>query len=229
MGNSDLKLWYLKNLDLFKGMKSAEMKILDDITVMQNYNKKEYIYFSLEDVDKVYIIKEGNVEIGYLDESGKELTIDILGAGEFFGTILGKGSPGGYARAVNRALLCIMSRQDFEEFLQRFPAMSLRVLKLMGFKINVLENKLQNLVFKDIKTRICDLLFSLYKKSGDPERGIIKVPLTHQDIANLVGCTRETASLNLSELKKEGVISYEKKRIKILSRERLRQYSSISA
>ena len=229
MGDSSLKLWYLKNLDLFKGMKSTEMEILDDITVMQNYQKKEYIYFSLDDVDKVYIIKEGNVEIGYLDESGKELSIDILGSGEFFGTLLGKGLPGGYARAVNRALVCIMSRQDFEEFLQRVPAMSMRVLKLMGFKINVLENKLQNLVFKDIRTRICDLLFSLYQKNGDYQRNIIKVPLTHQDIANLVGCTRETASLNLSELKKEGVISYEKRRIKILSTEKLRKYSSISA
>ncbi len=89
-----------------------------------------------------------------------------------------------------------MNRQDFEDFLQKFTEMSFRVLKLLGFKINVLENKLQNLVFKDIRTRICNLLSSLYEKSGDRERQLIKVPLTHRDIANLVGCTRETASLN---------------------------------
>ncbi|HFE64057.1 MAG TPA: Crp/Fnr family transcriptional regulator [Caldithrix sp.] len=105
-------------------------------------------------------------------------------------------SAGGYARALSRSLVCSMNRQDFEDFLQKFTEMSFRVLKLLGFKINVLENKLQNLVFKDIRTRICNLLSSLYEKSGDRERQLIKVPLTHRDIANLMGCTRETASLN---------------------------------
>ncbi len=228
MAEANLKLWYLKNLGLFKGAKSQEMKYLNDITVMKNYKKKEYIYFSEQDVDRVYIIKRGNVEIGYLDESGKEFSLDIIGMGEIFGTVLGRGSEGGYARAIDKALICHMSRTDFEEFLQKFPDISMRVLKLLGFRINVLENKLQNLVFKDIKTRICDLLSSLFVKSGNREKGTINVPLTHKDIANLVGCTRETASLNLSELKKEGVISYEKKKIKIESPEKLKRYISIS-
>lgn len=226
MNNANLKLWYLKNLKLFKGAKTEEMKVLDDITIMKNYKKREYIYFSKEDIDRVYIIKSGNVEIGYLDESGKEFSIDILGMGEIFGTVLGQGHTGGYARAIHKALVCHMSRLDFEEFLQKFPEMSLRVLKFLGLKINVLENKLQNLVFKDIKTRICDLLLSLFEKSGDEERMIIKVPLTHRDIANLVGCTRETASLNLSELKKEGIISYENRQIKILMPAKLKLYAS---
>ena len=87
----------------------------------------------------------------------------------------------------------------------------------MSNRLNSLETKLQNLVFSDVKTRICKLLFSLYEKSGDPSTGQIKIPLTHQDIANLVASSRETASLHLSELKKSGVITYERKYIRILS------------
>ncbi|GAB4372955.1 MAG: Crp/Fnr family transcriptional regulator [Calditrichia bacterium] len=226
MKDNSLKLWYLKNLPIFKGAKKQGLKILNDISVMKDYKKKEYIYFSAEDVDKIFLIKEGHVEIGYLDESGKEFAIDILGPGEICGMVPGSGAQGGYARAANRALVCIINRNDFEDFLQKFPEVSFRVLKLFGLKINVLENKLQNLVFKDIKTRICELLYSLYEKSGDPERQIIKIPLTHRDISNLVGCTRETASLNLSELKKEGIIGYEKRRIKILSPDKLKRCKS---
>ncbi len=229
MTEANLKLWYLKNLNLFKNMQPNAMKVLDEITIMENYQKKQYIYFSAEDVEKVYVIKNGHVEIGYLDESGKEFSIDILGPGEIFGTVLGKGSAGGYARSLNKALICVMNQVDFEAFLQKYPEISFRVLKVLGFKINILENKLQNLVFKDIKTRICELLYSLYQKSGDKEKQIIKVPLTHRDIANLVGCTRETASVNLSELKKEGIIDYEKRRIKILSPRKLQQYISFPA
>jgi CRP/FNR family transcriptional regulator len=228
MSEANLKLWYLKNLGIFKGAKTEEMKVLDDITVMKNYKKKEYVYFSKADIDRIYIVKQGNVEIGYLDESGKEFAIDLVGMGEIFGTISGQEGAGGFARAVDRALICHMSRIDFEEYLERFPGMSLRVLKFLGFKINILENKLQDLVFKDIRTRICELLTTLYEKSGDSEQKLIKIPLTHRDIANLVGCTRETASLNLSELKKEGTITYHKRRIKILSESRLKDCRSIN-
>ncbi len=227
MPGSELKLWYLKNLNIFKGMNSREMTMLDDITVMQNYTRREYIYFSREDSDRVYIVKQGHVEIGYLDESGKEFSLDILSPGEIFGTILGHRAASGYARALDRALLCIMSRSDFEAFLQRFPEMSFRVLKLLGSRINVLENKLQNLVFKDIKTRICDLIYSLYRKAGNPRDGTLHIALTHKDIANLVGCTRETASLNLSELKKEGIIDYQNRRIRVLSLPQLKHYTAI--
>ncbi|GAB4333200.1 MAG: Crp/Fnr family transcriptional regulator [Calditrichia bacterium] len=226
MADNSLKLWYLKNLPLFKDTKKFNMAALDEMTVMKNYKKKEYIYFSAEDTDRVYLIKEGHIEIGYLDDSGKEFAVDILGPGEICGTIPGVGNQGGYARALSKALVCVINRNEFEMFLQKYPDVSFRVLKLFGFKINVLENKLQNLVFKDIKTRICDLLYSLYQKSGDKERQIIKVPLTHRDIANLVGCTRETASLNLSELKKEGIIDYDRRRIKILAMDRLKKHIS---
>jgi len=224
MEQNELKLWYLKRLDIFKGVNEAERQRLHDSMLMKNYDKKEYIYFSSESMDKVYIVKKGNVEIGYLDDSGRELAIDILGPGELFGAVHGTGFAGGYARAVDKALICTIDRREFEEFLEKMPKLSAKVLKLLGFKIHILENKLQNLVFKDVKTRICELLYNLYNKSGDKNTGLIRVPLTHQDIANLVGSTRETASVYLSELKKEGVISYERKKITIRSLDSLKRY-----
>ena len=217
MNSGEMKLWYLKNLDIFKGLSGEELHRLKEGTVMKNYKKKEYLFFSSDNINDVYIIKKGNVEIGHLDMSGREFSIDILTKGEIFGAVLGKGFAGGYARAIDRALVCIMDRKEFEEMLEKSPKLSLRVLKLLGFKINILENKLQHLVFKDVKTRICELLKTLYVKSGDKETGEIKISLTHQDIANLVGSTRETTSVYLAELRREGVIEYERKKIKIIS------------
>ncbi|RMG67876.1 MAG: Crp/Fnr family transcriptional regulator [Calditrichaeota bacterium] len=225
MNQNEMKLWYLKNIQVFKGLSDEEMRRINERMIMKNYQKREYIYLSSENLDKVFVIKKGNVEIGYIDEGGRELAIDILGKGEIFGAVMGReGYLGGYARAIDKALICHMPRQEFEEILQRFPNLSYRILKLLGLKINVLENKLQNLVFKDVKTRICELLYNLYRKSGDPDTGRIKIPLTHQDIANLVGSTRETASVYLSELKKEGVIDYERKNIQIVSLRGLERY-----
>ncbi len=223
MSQGQLKLWYLKNIRLFKDFSEAELMKFNDKMVMKDYNKKEYLYLAPENLDTVFLVKQGNIEIGYIDESGRELAIDILGAGEIFGAVPGEGYSGGYARAIDRTIVCILNRTEFEHFLELHPQFSLRVMKLLGAKIRVLENKLQNLVFKDVKTRICELLYSLYQKTGDPKTGLIKITLTHQDIANLVGSTRETASVYLSELKKDGIIDYIRKKIKVTAPGALRR------
>ncbi|NIV04315.1 helix-turn-helix domain-containing protein [Candidatus Saccharibacteria bacterium] len=101
--------------------------------------------------------------------------------------------------------------------MEKYPRFSGKILRSMSDRISTLEMKLQNLVFSDVRTRICKLLLSLYEKAGDQRSGQIKISLTHQDIANLVASSRETASLHLSNLKKDGTIAYERKRIRILS------------
>jgi len=198
--------------------------------VYKKYQKKEFVYLPYEADERVYFIIRGNVEIGYLDESGRELSLDILGSGDIFGAFMrgrlsSEAMSGSFARAVDKALIAFLNRDDFNNFLEKYPRFSTKIRSTMGQRIKMLENKLQNLVFSDVKTRICKLLYALYEKAGDKRSGQIKIQLTHQDIANLVASSRETASLHLSELKKNGVITYERKRIRILSLNSLMRYS----
>ncbi len=165
----------------------------------------------------IYFIKKGNVEIGYLEEDGRELTLDILGSGEIFGSLLGMGFSDGYARALDEVEVCELNRSDFDNFLQKHTQLTYKLLELLALKIGVLKSRLEILVFKDIKTRICRQLLALYKKSGDEINGKIRIPLTHVDMARLVGSTRETVTHFLSELKKEGIITYKRQNISILS------------
>ena len=198
-----------------KDLQATEINLLNARLVQQKYAKKEYIYLPYDNSEKVCFIIHGNVEVGYLDESGRELSIDILGPGEAFGALLGRDLTGGFARSIDKAVLAVLSKDDFAELLERHPRFALRIIALMNQRLNILEAKLRNLVFSDVKTRICKLLLTLFQKSGDRRSGLIKIPLTHQDIANLVASSRETASLHLSELKKSGIIAYERKRIRI--------------
>lgn len=209
-----------------QGIKKSEIKDISSRIVFQKYAKKAYVYLPYNNAEKIYFIKHGNVEVGYLDESGRELSIDILGPGEIFGSFMGQHFSGGFARTVDKAILAILNKDDFEEFLERYPRFAFKIFKLMTQRITTLEIKLQNLVFSDVKTRICKLLYSLYEKAGDKKSGQIKISLTHQDIANLVASSRETASLHLSELKKRGTIAYQRKRIRILSLNDLQRFSA---
>ncbi len=199
-------------------IKRSDLSVFCERLVYKKYRKKEYVYFPYEPDDRVYFVMHGNVEIGYLDESGRELSIDILNSGEIFGAFLRRDSMNGsFARTVDKAVIAFLNRDDFEDFLGKYPHFATEILSTMSTRIEVLERKLRNLVFSDVKTRICKLLYALFDKAGDKTTGLIKIQLTHQDIANLVASSRETASLHLSELKKSGVIAYERKRIRILS------------
>ncbi len=201
----------------FQGIKQTVVDTINERMIHQKFRKREYVYLPYEKSDHIFFVKSGNIEIGYLDESGRELSLDILGPGEIFGSVIGRSLNGSFARAVGNVTLAILNKDDFDEFLEKYPRFSLQMLKMMSERIQVLEVKLQHIVFSDVKTRICKLLQSLLAKAGDPRTGQIRIALTHQDIANLVASSRETASLHLSQLKKAGAISYERKRIRILS------------
>ncbi len=209
---------------VFKSLRQEELEILDKNSVIQQFKKKSYIYMAPEGSQNIYFIKKGNIEIGYLDEEGRELTHDILGSGDLFGPALGLGFSNGYARTLDNTVLAVIQKNVFEHFLEKYPLLSYKLIKILSVKINALENKLQNFVFKDVKARIAQQLLMLFKKSGNEKNGFINIPLTHQDVAKLVGSTRETASVYLAELKSDGVISYNRQKIQILSPENLMRY-----
>lgn len=225
------------NFPFLNGIGNEALQDINSRVVNRKFRKKDFVYLPYDRSEKVYFIVRGNVEIGYLDERGRELSLDILGTGEVFGCFMGKSfSPGNegrqsgsmigeFARSLDNSVLAIINKDDFEMFLEKYHRFSFKMLKMMSQRINTLETKLQNLVFSDVKTRICKLLFSLYQKAGDKRSGQIKIPLTHQDIANLVASSRETASLHLSDLKKSGTISYKRKRIRIISLVELQRHS----
>jgi len=217
------KVNYLQ-FPIFGVLKKEELESFNKDIIIKKSRNKEFLYLPFEKNHYIYFIKRGNVEIGYLNNEGKELTLDILGEGEIFGSSFGVGFSSGYARILGEAVLGLMELNRFESYLEKFHSLALKVMKLMVLKMNMLENRLQNMAFKDVKTRICQQLLRLYEKSGDEKSGRIKIPITHQDVAKLVGSTRETASVCLAELKREGVISYQRQRIYIRSKHGLLEY-----
>ncbi len=213
---NNMKLWYLKNLEIFRSLPHREILRLHDIAVFKKYNKKEFIYFSEINLNNVYIIIEGYVVIGYLSAEGRNCSTDILTEGDLFGAIIEGGESHGYARSLGRTIVCKIDRNEFENILEKYPLLSLKIVKMLGNKINCLENKIQNLVFKDVKNRLYDLVQSLYgisQKIGSPQQ---TYSLSHEDIASLVGSTRETVSVNLFEMKKKGLIDYDRGRFRVI-------------
>lgn len=220
---SALLWWYLRRVELFQGLPEEELRWLHRQSLMRQYRPGAYIALSLPRESYVYMVKEGFVELGYQDARGRAFVVDLLGPGDFFGPLAFGGHVDAFARAAGEVYLCIIDPPAFLSVVERYPDLALRVLQRQAAYIRLLESRLREVVFQDVRHRILHLLLDLHRRFARRPDGCLEIPLTHQAIASIVGCSRETASLYLSSLKKEGLIDYTRKYICIRDPQKLRQ------
>jgi CRP/FNR family cyclic AMP-dependent transcriptional regulator len=214
------KLWYLKRINLFSELRQSELQELDRITRMYEVAKKQAVYVAGDPGSTVFLLKKGRVKVVSHAPSGKELTFEILEPGEIFGEVealegVGRESS---AEAVEDTLLCAIRKEDFERYLRQHPDLSFKLTKLMGFRLRRIRNRVEDLVFRDVPARLARLLLDLSKSDGERYgSGVrLKIRLTQQEIANLVGCSRETISVVLRQFKEQGLLQIEDHTVIIL-------------
>lgn len=221
------KLWYLKKINLFTGMSSEEMETLAQKTRMESVSKKTPIFFPGDPSQQVYLLKEGRVKISRISEEGREVTIALLAPGEIFGEleVLGDAPRDTLAEALDDSKICVVKKDLFLDMVSKKPEFSFRLTKLIGFRMRKIENRVEDLVFKDVPARLARLLLDLAKDYGkeSPDGIFLQIKLTHQEMANLIGSIRETVSAILGDFKREGWISFEGRKIILLKPERLKK------
>lgn len=204
------KLWYLKRINLFKAMNAEEMMDLARRTAMKNYRKKEIIYLPGQPGQHIYLLKKGVVKISRLTPEGRELTLALLKPGEIFGELEVLGEKGGstQAEAHSDVMICILNRNDLIGLMRSKPELGIRLSKIIGFRRQIIENRMENLIFRSVPQRLSSLFIELKDDFGEEQNGKLKIniPLTHEDVANLIGAARATVSETLTEFKNNGLI-----------------------
>lgn len=219
------KLWYLKHIRLFAGITPSEMQEMDKITRMEEVKKRQPLYLPGDPSNSVYLLKKGRVKIANTASSGKEVTFEILEPGDVFGEleVLEGGPRSTLAEALDDTLICVIPRKDFDQYLAMHPNVTVKLTKLIGLRLRKIQSRVEDLVFRDVPARLAHLLVDLSKSDGVKEAaGIrLKTKLTHQEMANLVGCSRETVSTIMGEFREEGHIQMEGRSITILNEKKL--------
>ncbi|RED45996.1 Crp/Fnr family transcriptional regulator [Seonamhaeicola aphaedonensis] len=214
--------WFFDDVNLFKVLCPHKFKDYKANHDFDSYRKKDYIYFEEDSANKVYLIEKGKVKIGYYNEDGTEVIKAILTRGELFGetAIFGESKREEFAQSVDNATsICPVGVETMHSLMRDNQTFSLKIYKLIGFKLKRLERRLQILLFKDAKTRLIEFLEELCAdygydcdKTGDQ---VIKHPYTQRDIASLIGTSRPTLNILLNELKEENVIEFNRREIRI--------------
>ena len=219
------KLWYLKNINLFHGMSEEQMRMIEQRTVMRVVRRKEVLYLPGDAGDRIYLLKRGVVKISTLDDEGREIILALLRMGEVFGeeAALEDAPRDHMAEAYEDALVCTVTKQDFLEMLRNHPSLAFKVTKLIGFRLKTFRNRVENLLYKGAPARLAATLLELARDHGVPDAQGILLPLklSQQDLANLIGVTRESVNLALSDFRKRGLIAIEGRTIRLLRPEAL--------
>jgi len=225
-------LWCLEHIDLFRRLPSRERVRLRHLGRTVKYRRGETIYLPGDPSDTIFFLRKGRVKLAYLDESGKRLTLMICGRGEPFGemALAGEEQRTLIAEALENVELCAVSKEELLRFAEETPSLSLRITKLVGLRFLEIENRLEDLIFKDVHTRLARLLVKLGDRYGVPDDGGVRIDIkiTHQDIAELIGSARETTSVALGEFQQEGLIEKSRSRIFLKDLEGLKAKAKLS-
>lgn len=193
------------------------------------YQKGDIVYQPGDVDDSIYYVKSGKIKLAYLDESGRKLTLTILGEGEIFGEmiLIGKQKRELMAQVLQESVLYEIERAQFLELMTGNPELTLEVMELFAHRTREIERKLEDLVFKDIPTRLSRQILKLIEHHGvDTDDGVkIDFKITHKELADLIGSARENTTSALNRLAKEGILDKKRYHIIVKDEEALKEKS----
>lgn len=224
---STTNLWYFEDSDLFEVLCPKKTPQLEEKHEPGVYKKDQMIYFQDQSSENIYMVSNGRVKIGTYAPDGKEIVRAILTAGEIFGelALAGEEKRKDFAQAMdNDTRVCVMKIDNLKDLMKDNKELSFKILKIVGFRLRKMEQKIESLVFKDARTRIVDFLKEMAEEKGQKVgfETMIKNHLTHKDIASLTGTSRQTVTTVLNELREKNLINFDRRRILIRDLEQLK-------
>ncbi len=223
------KIVFLRRVPIFGGVDDESLIKVASITSEKNYSKKNIVFHEGDYGDALYIIKSGRTKIAKVALDGREKTLTILKGGDFFGemAIFDDMPRSATAESMdNDVRLLSISKNDFERLIIENPSIAIRIMKDLTRRIRQVNEQVQDLAFKDVHGRVASTLFNLLtaekEVSKDPNKDQINsLKMTHQDLANMVGSSRETVTRALNRLQDEGIISISHQQISIIEMDKL--------
>jgi CRP-like cAMP-binding protein len=189
-------------------MSQEALHRLNAIVRKTKCRRGEWVFVHGDPAESIYLLQKGRMKIAALSEDGHEVVHEIIGPGEIFGdtsTILHIPRTTS-AQALETSLLCEIRQKDFESLLAAYPELSLQLLRSVGLRLKKAEAHLLNVICKDVSTRVREALLDLIaSESGEMDRPV-RIKITQQDLANLIGASRQKTWEALKELESSSVL-----------------------
>lgn len=223
------KVWYLENFNFFSELSMEERTFICQNTIMRSHEKGETVYFQNDSANSVYFLKEGKISIERFTSTGEEFLVAILEKGEIFGesSITNSSKRKEAAIVEEDATYCVMEQEKFKELLMMCPSLNIKFSQLLEMRLEKAQKRLEDISCKKNRDRIIEYLKDTAILSSEGMNGNLVTinSLPHQKIAQLTSTNRQEVSSVFSDLKKNRIIDYNRKFIKILNFNKLESYA----
>ena len=198
---------------MFRGIKGEELAELTAQFQTLELQKGEVLFHEGEPGDRLFIIVSGKVKLSRRSGDGRESILALLGPGEMFGemTLFNPGPRSATATDVSNTELQVLNHADLVALLKRHPAVGTHLLAALAARLSRTDEALGDLVFSDVPGRVAKALVDLGKRFGQPGPDGVHLAhdLTQEELAQLVGASRETVNKALAEFSTRGWIKRE--------------------
>jgi CRP/FNR family cyclic AMP-dependent transcriptional regulator len=200
---------------IFPELSQDDLRFVADYGVSRTYAKNTILVSEGDPSDLFYIILSGKVKVYLSDEKGKEVLLNIQGPGEYFGelALIDEAPRSASIMTLESCQMAVVSRAGFERCLEEHPSFALGLIRILVRRIRSLTEQVRGLALLDVYGRVANSL--LHMATEQEGKLVIDQRLTQQEIANMVGASREMVSRIMKDLSTGGYIRIEDKRIVI--------------
>ena len=215
----EYRLKIIGRLPFFRHLSSEAIAEINRLFEDRDVPAEQAIYFEGDPGEHLYLVAMGKVKLLRHTASGRDVLLDILRGGEYFGSLAILGGRGYTESAVAQTDCCILqiSSSNFEKILNRYPDVSLKVLRAVGQRLEESQEIVKQLSVYSADQRIAAALIRLATKMGEQkEHGmLIQLPFSRQDLAAMTGTTVETVSRVMSRFAEQGLVTTGRKWVEI--------------
>lgn len=207
--------WYIQNSRMLQNLDERTVEAMARQSAMATYAPGEFLHEAGEPMNAVAFVTQGRVKVYRMSRDGKQQTIALLGPGDAFGEI-GIVDPRAqdlYVEALDQVVVCRTTRDSFLHLCSRDPALAIRLAEAMGEKLQEARERIADFAFRDVRGRVAHLILTFLERerrlAGTDDLVRIVPGLSHRELADIIGTRRESVTLALNSLEREGLIGFE--------------------
>ena len=204
--NVGLSLVVLRNVPLFSGLDESELQRLSQVAVRRRAGRNEQVVRAGEDAESLIVLLTGRAKVTNFDEEGREIILAWLGPGEFFGEMgLIDGSPrSASVVAVEPCELLTIGKTEFQRCMQDNFQVAQKLMQILVRRLREADRNIESLALLDVYGRVARLLLDLSEEEGG--KRLVKQKISKQDMARMIGASREMVSKVMRDLEVGGYI-----------------------
>lgn len=217
----------IKNIPIFSHLSDDVLQKIIELQNIKKYKKGETIFYEGDAGEAFFFVKSGKVKIYKTSFDGRDITLNILGTSSIFAevTLFNDINYPATVEVLENSEIGMILNKDIERMILNNNTLALQIIKVLTKRLYRSQKTLKEMAFSDTYNRTSRTLLDLCERHGKKtEFGIeIDIAITRQDIANMVGTSRETVSRIISELKKEKILDTSSKKIIVVDKDRLKE------